>query len=241
MDFGRANEAQRQQRNGILRGRVRALDLSDPTQPRCRVAIGNPDTDGEGLVTDWLPWKCARAGRVRGWSAPSIDEQVVVDCPEGDPSQGVVSGALYSDDYPAPSTSPNEHLIEFADGGRLMYDDAIHALTVDLPVGATIHFAAPASVRVETKDATVKAETLTLDAKQTTCKGALTVEGRFTFLNGADGEAGEAGEGGSGPVIRIQGSAEVTGDVTAGGVSLAHHPHDAQGEFARTSAPIKGT
>ncbi|MDN7430523.1 phage baseplate assembly protein V [Burkholderia sp. AU45388] len=237
MGQAQANEAQRQQRNGILRGRVVALDLVDPTAPRCRVAVGDPDTDGEGLTTNWLPWKAARAGKVRTWSAPSIGEPVVIDCPGGDPSQGVVSGAEYSDDYPAPSTSPNEHLIDFPDGGRIVYDDASHALTVALPAGATIHFAAPASVVVETKDATIKAETVTLDAKQTTCKGKLTVEGPFTFLSGA---TGESGEGGAGPVMQIRGSAHFTDDVKAGDISLRFHPHMAQGEFALVSPPIAG-
>ncbi|WP_176039515.1 phage baseplate assembly protein V [Burkholderia stabilis] len=237
MGQAQANEAQRQQRNGILRGRVVALDLADPTAPRCRVAIGDPETDGEGLTTNWLSWKATRAGSVRTWSAPSIGEPVVIDCPGGDPSQGVVSGAEYADDYPAPSTSPSEHMIVFADGGRIVYDDASHALTVALPSGATIHFAAPASVLIETRAATVKAETVKLDAQQTTCTGALTVEGPFTFLNGA---TGQAGEGGSGAVMKIHGSADFTGDVTASGVSLVRHPHDARGEFSRTSSPIAG-
>ncbi|MGS1060069.1 phage baseplate assembly protein V [Burkholderia glumae] len=237
MGQAQANEAQRQQRNGILRGRVVALDLADPTAPRCRVAVGDPDTDGDGLTTNWLPWKATRAGKVRTWSAPSIGEPVVIDCPGGDPSQGVVSGAEYSDDYPAPSTSPNEHLIDFPDGGRIVYDDASHALTVALPAGATIHFAAPASVLIETQAATVKGETVKIDAPQTTCTGALTVEGPFTFLSGA---TGQAGDGGSGAVMTIHGSADFTGDVTASGVSLAHHPHRAQGEFALVSPPIAG-
>ncbi|AXF23496.1 phage baseplate assembly protein V [Burkholderia pyrrocinia] len=237
MGQAQTNEAQRQQRNGILRGRVVALDLADPTAPRCRVAVGDPDTDGEGLTTNWLPWKATRAGKVRTWSAPSIGEPVVIDCPGGDPSQGVVSGAEYADDYPAPSTSPSEHMIVFADGGRIVYDDASHALTVALPEGATIHFAAPASVLIETKAATVKAETVTLDAPQTTCKGALTVEGPFTFLSGA---TGEAGEGGSGPVMQIHGSAHFTDDVKAGDISLRFHPHQAKGEFALVSPPLAG-
>ncbi|MEX3555909.1 MAG: phage baseplate assembly protein V [Burkholderia gladioli] len=229
VEQARANEAQRVQRNSVFRGRVTAVDIG---AQRCRVAIGDPETDGQGLESDWLLWATARAGTMRTWSAPTVGEQVKVECPMGDLAQGIVSGALYADDNPAPSASANEHLMLFGDGARIAYDDGGHALTVDLPAGATIRFAAPASVLVQTESATVKASTITLDAQQTACKGALTVEGPLSFLSGATGQGGE------GSVMKINGSANFTGDVQAGGKSLIHHTHRAQGESAETSPPL---
>ncbi|VWD11886.1 bacteriophage baseplate assembly protein V [Burkholderia lata] len=240
MEQAAANEARRVARNSVLLGRVIAIDVSDAENPVCRVAIGDDESDGQGLQSGWLRWTTARAGSLRTWSAPTLGEQVKIDCPMGDLAQGIVSGALYSEDRPAPSTSIAESVMQFDDGARISYDEEWHALTVDLPAGATIRMVAPASVVVETKDATVKAETITLDATQTTCKGKLTVEGPFVFLSGADGQAGE---GGSGPVMRINGPAEFAGVVTAadhhaGGISLIHHPHQAKGEFAITSPAL---
>ncbi|WP_230980631.1 phage baseplate assembly protein V [Burkholderia cepacia] len=225
----------------MLLGRVIAIDASDAQNPVCRVAIGEEESDGQGLQSGWLRWTTARAGSLRTWSAPTIGEQVKIDCPMGDLAQGVVSGALYSEDRPAPSTSIAEHVMQFDDGARISYDEEWHALTVDLPAGATIRMVAPASVVVETKDATVKAEVITLDAKQTTCKGKLTVEGPFEFMSGA---TGKAGEGGSSPVMRINGAADFAGVVTAadhqaGGISLIRHPHQAKGEFSVTSPALQ--
>ncbi|MEX3614166.1 MAG: phage baseplate assembly protein V [Burkholderia gladioli] len=232
MDHGRTNESARVARNSVCRGEIIAVDLSDPTNPVCRVSVGEPDIDGQGLASGWIRWTAARAGTVRTWSAPTIGEQVTVVCPMGDLSQGIAIGGLYSDARPAPSTAANEHVIQFDDGARLAYDDAAHALSVDLPAGGTIRMVSPVSVLIQTAAATVKANTITLDSPDTTCKGALTVEGPFTFLAGAEGK------GGSGAVMRIDGSADFTGDVTASGKSLVHHTHRAQGENAITSEPL---
>ncbi|MBB5447083.1 MULTISPECIES: phage baseplate assembly protein V [unclassified Paraburkholderia] len=236
----KANEAQRRARNTIQTGRVIDVDVSDAAAPRCRVAIGDPSIDDQGQESDWIPFEAARAGSMRSWSAPTIGEQVRVACPNGDLSQATVTGALYSEENPAPSASISEHVFQFGDGARITYDEEGHALTVALPEGGVIRMAAPATVEINTKTATVQAsQSITFDAPQTTCKGALTVEGPLSFLSGATGEGGEGGAS----VIRIKGSAEFTGPVSApdfdsGGVSLVNHPHDAQGEFARTSKPI---
>jgi phage baseplate assembly protein V len=232
MEQGRTNESARVARNSVFRGSVIAVDLSDATNPVCRVSVGDPETDGQGLQSGWIRWAAVRAGSLRTWSAPTLGEQVVVVCPMGDLAQGEVIGGLYSDERPAPSTSPNEHVMQFDDGARIQYDEAAHALTVDLPEGGTIRMLSPASVQIQTTAANVQAETITLDSPQTTCKGALTVEGPFTFLSGA------TGEGGAGSVMQINGSADFTGDVKAGGKSLIHHRHRAQGEFAETSETL---
>ncbi|MDN0093871.1 phage baseplate assembly protein V [Yersinia rohdei] len=62
----------------------------------CRVKIGN-------LETDWLNWLTLRAGRVRFWSAPSVDEQVMVLSIGGELTTGFVLPAIFSDARPAAS------------------------------------------------------------------------------------------------------------------------------------------
>ncbi|WP_329601654.1 phage baseplate assembly protein V [Paraburkholderia antibiotica] len=237
----RANEAQRRARNANQTGRVIDVDVSDPSAPRCRVAIGDPTVDDQGQESDWIPFEVARAGGMRSWSAPSKGEQVRIACPNGDLSQGTVTGALYSEENPAPSVREDEHLFDFGDGARISYDEEAHKLTVALPEGGVIAMAAPAKVEITTTTAMVQAaESITLDAPQTICRGALMVNGPLSFLSGASGESGPDG----GPVLKMNGSAVYTGTVTAAnfetpsGVSLVDHPHDAQGEFARTSKPI---
>ncbi|MGN4063861.1 phage baseplate assembly protein V [Burkholderia gladioli] len=193
-----------------------------------------------GLQTDWIRWLAQRTGDSIVWDPPSIGEPGLLFCPSGEPTTGLFLPGVYCDGHDSPSSSPTQHVRVYRDGARVQYDFAAHALTATLPAGATVHVIAPGSVTVETNAATVKAQSVTIDAVDTTVTGSLLVKGPLTF------ESGATGKGGSGPVIEIQGSAHFTGTVTADvdvksrGVSLVEHPHQAQGEFAKTSKPITG-
>lgn len=197
-----------------------------------------------GLQTDWIRWLAQRTGDSVTWDPPSEGEPGLLLCPSGEPTTGLFLPGVYCDGHDSPSSSPTQHVRVYRDGARVQYDFAAHALTATLPAGATVQVAAPGSVTVETKTATVKAKSVTLDADDTTVTGRLLVKGPLTFESGATGK-NEGGTGG-GPVIEIQGSAHLTGTVTADvdvrsrGVSLVTHPHQAQGEFAITSRPIAG-
>lgn len=198
-----------------------------------------------GLQTDWIRWLAQRTGDSIVWDPPSIGEPGLLFCPSGEPTTGLFLPGVYCDGHDSPSSSPTQHVRVYRDGARVEYDFAAHALTAALPAGATVHVIAPGSVTVETQTATVKAQSVTLDADDTTVTGSLLVKGPLTFESGATGKGG-GGAGGGGPVIEIQGSAHFTGTVTADvdvksrGVSLVEHPHQAQGEFAKTSKPIAG-
>ncbi|CAJ7946160.1 phage baseplate assembly protein V [Burkholderia pseudomallei] len=198
-----------------------------------------------GLQTDWIRWLAQRTGDSIVWDPPSIGEPGLLFCPSGEPTTGLFLPGVYCDGHDSPSSSSTQHVRVYRDGARVEYDFAAHALTATLPVGATVQVIAPGSVTVETKTATVKAKSVTLDADDTTVTGSLLVKGPLTFESGATGKGG-GGAGGGGPVIEIQGSAHFTGTVTADvdvksrGVSLVEHPHQAQGEFAKTSTPIPG-
>lgn len=228
-----ANEIHRKARNAVRKGSI--LDV-DHANGLCRVAIG--ETDDDGLQTNWIPWIAGTAGATREWLPPTRGEQVVLLAPMGDPAQAVALRGFYSDAAPQPDNSPDTHTRVYTDGARISYDHAAHALLAELPAGATVRIVAPVSVTIETKEATVKADTVTLDAQTTTCTGAMTVKGPFAFESGMTGKGGT--DGGGGNVMRIDGSAAFTGDVIAGQVSLVSHTHQARGENAITSQPLPG-
>ncbi|AOK51421.1 baseplate assembly protein [Burkholderia stagnalis] len=225
-----ANETQRQARNAVRKGTILAINHA---RALCRVSVGDPDTDGGGLQTNWIPWIACAAGTTRDWLPPTVGEQVVLLCPMGDPAQGVALRGLFSDAAPAPASSPDTHTRVYPDGASIEYDHAAHALKASLPAGATVLVVAPESVVVQTKAATVQAETITLDAQQTTCTGAMTVKGPFAFEAGMTGTGGAGG----GATMQIDGAATFTREVTSQGISLPHHKHREQGDGQLVSEP----
>ncbi|KRC85443.1 baseplate assembly protein [Achromobacter sp. Root83] len=196
--------------NLVRIGTVSAVDLK-ARPAKVRVASGD-------LQTNWLPWLELRAGRTRTWNPPTLGEQVVVLCPDGDPAGGVVLAGLNSDDIPAPSDSEAEHVTDYPDGARITYDHQAGKLTA---VGVTSAF-------VEASEsATVKCPEITLD-------GNVTVTGLFTY------QAGMAGKNGKGNGTTIQGDiTHVSGNLSSNGVVLHTHKHRTQGLDALTTEPTK--
>jgi phage baseplate assembly protein V len=217
-----ANESSRQFLNGIRKGTVESVEGA-----LCRVVSGD-------LHTDWIQWFMPFAGETIEWLAPSIGEGVMLLCPSGDPAQAVALRGFYSEDFPPPSTDPAKHVRKYRDGATVEYDMAAHSLTAQLPAGATVLIAAPGAVNVQTKTATVQADDVTLDAKQTTVTGNMLVKGAFTFESGMSGAAGKSG----GPAMVISGTVAVSDDVIAGGKSGAHHTHMEQGDGKPVSEPL---
>lgn len=149
------------------------------------------------LKTSWLPWITNRAGNTRSWSAPDIGEQCIVFSPSGELAAGIVLVGLYADVSPAPSQDANQHVVTFPDGARVMYDHATSHL--DITAVATVHVQASG--------------TITIDCPQVIVNGKLTVNDLLTYTNGMRGEGGD------------EGTAVITGDVIADGVSLKGHTH----------------
>lgn len=101
----------------------------DHDAKRCTVEIG-------GITTGPLPWLAFRSGKVRIWSPPSVGEQCILLCAEGDTNNGFVLPALYCDAFPAPSSSPDVIAVAFDDGSTMSYDMAAHALDIALGEGS---------------------------------------------------------------------------------------------------------
>ena len=150
-------------RNMIRTGVVVEIDLDDG---RCRVQTG-------GIVTDWLQWLTARAGRSRSWWAPSVGEQVVIFAIGGELDTAFVIPGIFSDDHPAPSASADAFHITFPDGAVIEYEPETGALTVSGIKTADV--TASDSIAVTVPVVTVKAETrITLDTPEVVCTNKLT-------------------------------------------------------------------
>jgi phage baseplate assembly protein V len=148
----------------IQLGTVASVDHGAAT---CTVEIGD-------LTTGDLPWLAQRAGRVKVWSPPSIGEQCVVFCPEGDLAGGIVLLGIWSDANPAPSTLPDVVLIEMPDGAVIGYDHRTHSLNVVLPEGGTATLVAPGGA---------------------TIKGDVTIEGNLSIAGKAEASEDVIGGG----------------------------------------------
>ena len=113
---------------GELRyGTIASVDLASA---RCTVAAGD-------LTSGPVRWIEVRAGATRTWSPPTIGEQVLLICPEGDLAAGIVLRGIFSAANPPAGNSLRE-LIEFADGAVLAYDPQAQHLDIALPAGATV-------------------------------------------------------------------------------------------------------
>jgi phage baseplate assembly protein V len=118
-------------------GTVESIDLAGAL---CRVRVGE-------IVTGDIPWLSPGAGDTRIWCPPSVGEQVLLICPDGDEEAGIAAGGLYCDARPAPSSNTGFHA-EFRDGATIAYDPATHTLAVTLPAGGTATIDAPGGLTV---------------------------------------------------------------------------------------------
>lgn len=80
------------------------------------------------ILTDFLPFVTMRAGTTKTWSPPTVGEQCIVLAVNGEFTTACVLVGLYTQN--SPSHSPDEHLFEFADGAKIIYNQATGALSV---------------------------------------------------------------------------------------------------------------
>ncbi|AUW59434.1 phage baseplate assembly protein V [Sphingobium sp. SCG-1] len=86
------------------------------------------------------------AGGFRTWIPPTVGEQVILICPEGDIAGAVILRGIYSDVFPPLATDGR---LSFAtpDGTTIEYDPATHAMTIVLAAGS-LSITAPEGVSV---------------------------------------------------------------------------------------------
>ncbi|WP_337881767.1 phage baseplate assembly protein V [Chromobacterium haemolyticum] len=184
--------------------------------PRVRVLTGR-------LTSAWRPWLSLRAGETRDWDPPTIGEQCLLLSPSGDPATGVALVGLFSDDHPAPSSSPDEHVRAFPDGARITYNHVTGALSATGIKTALVQAAQQVTVdcpsTIATGDVLIMGN-LTVNG-DTMLAGMATVMKLLSYL------AGMSGKGGSGGSTSIQGNFKQSGGVlSSNGVVLDRHVHD---------------
>lgn len=164
----------------------------DHAARRCTVEIGDMEIGP-------LPWLAFRAGRVRLWSPPSVGEQCLLICAEGDTNAGFVLPGLYCDAFDAPDDSVDMVRISFADGSTISYDMAAQALAIALAGGGTAEIEAPGGLTI-TGDVTITGNvsiegdadlTGTLDASQDVIGGGKSLKGHVH--SGVQPGAGQSG------------------------------------------------
>ncbi|MFW5901895.1 MAG: phage baseplate assembly protein V [Thermodesulfobacteriota bacterium] len=98
--------------------------------------------------------------------------------------------------------------------------------------GQVISVVAGSKLDVSAPEVNVVASTsVKFDTPKVTCTKELIVQGLIT------GQGGMSVSGGDGAAVQVDGEAEFSGDVTADGVSVAHHKHDGD-SGGTTSEPI---
>lgn len=126
----------------IRLGVIASVDLG---AARCTVRYGDPDESE--AISPPIRWIMPRCGNTRIWSPPSVGEQVVLLCPDGEIGAGIVLTGITRDSFP-PIGSTLEERIDFADGAQLRYDPEAHHLEALLPDGATATITVPGGLTI---------------------------------------------------------------------------------------------
>ena len=172
----------------------------DHAQAKARVKCGE-------ILTDFLPFITFRAGTTKTWSPPTQGEQCVILAASGELTTACIITGLYTQN--SPNHSADEHVIEFADGAKITYNQANGDLVV---------------TGIKTANITA-ANQIKIDCPTVNIKGNVNIDGNLS-ITGTTTSKG---------AISTQGAISAKGDIKGGNISLQSHVHVAQGEKARTS------
>ncbi|WP_370515515.1 phage baseplate assembly protein V [Pantoea sp. B_10] len=210
MNLNAIQEVARQIRNLIRTGVIIETDLD---AGRCSVQTG-------GIVTDWLQWLTARAGRSRTWWTPSVGEQVLILAIRGELDTAFVLPAIFSNDFPAPSAFADAFHIAFPDGAVIEYEPNTGALLVSCITTADV--TAKESITATVPIVMIKADTrVTLDTPEVVCTNKL-ITGSIEVQKGGTMK---------GNIEHSEGSLSSNGKV----LHLHKHPGDSGGQ---TGTPL---
>ncbi len=114
-------------------GTIAEVDLA---KRRCTVRYGDEDGDEATAISPPVRWFAPRCGKTKKWSPPSVGEQVMLLCPDGQLAAAVALLGIERDEFPLPGGT-DEDLTEYEDGALLGYNPHTHALTAILPASGT--------------------------------------------------------------------------------------------------------
>ncbi|THD52610.1 phage baseplate assembly protein V [Enterobacteriaceae bacterium ML5] len=138
--------------------RIGTITEVDPVKYLARVACGENETD-------WIRWRAERAGDSVTWFPPSVGEQVIIICPNGEMTTAAIMGSLYSDSAPPPSQAAKNITFSLPDGAIFSYDAESSVLSVS----------GVKTLNIECETGTVTAaESFTFDAPNVICTQQLT-------------------------------------------------------------------
>ena len=166
-----------------------------------------------GILTEFLPFLTLRTGSTVTWSPPTAGEQCVILAMSGELTTACVLVGMYKQN--APSNSTDEHVIQFADGAVIKYNQAAGELSVTGIKSAQI----------------TAAKVINIDCPIVNIKGNVNIQGAITTSDNGKtpGNITISGK------VEVKGSVESEGDVKAGNISLQNHTHTEQGDGKDTS------
>ena len=160
------------------------------------------------MLTDWLPWLTARAGKVRIWSPPSVGKQVVLFSQSSEVGAGVILPGLFSDAMPAPSSAAAVTCVTFPDGA-LHDSGALSATGIQTAIiQVSVKITADCPETETTGNLTV--------GGNLSVKGDSTLQGKANVLVAFSYAAGMSGTGGEGG-----GATTITGPITQSGGAMS--------------------
>ena len=172
----------------------------DHAQAKARVKCGE-------ILTDFIPFITMRSGTTKTWSPPTQGEQCVILAASGELTTACIITGLYTQN--SPSHSADEHVIEFADGTKITYNQTNSDLVVTGIKTANIN----------------AANQINIDCPTVNIKGNVNIDGNLSTTGTTTSKG----------AISTQSNVSANGDIKGGEISLRNHVHVAQGEKARTS------
>lgn len=207
-------------------GTVTGVDTADGS---ARVQL----PDGDGMVSAPLRVLQRRSLRDKAQCLPDLGEPVACLFAGQGMEAGVVLGAHYSQQTPAPGQTATHDYAVYEDGTEIWYDRAAHKLIAkvkgdaDIETDGRITATAKKEIRVES------AVDITLNAPTITLAGLL----RVTDKDGQPGSGELLGD----YIIRKGGLDVPDDDVTAGSVSVRGHIHKGvESGPSTTGTPVGG-
>jgi phage baseplate assembly protein V len=104
--------------------RIGIIEAVDASRCLCRVKIGE-------LTTGWLDMPVDIGANYKHWRPLRVGTQVLLACPGGDVSAGVIVAMLFSNDLAAPASDEQLDMVEFDDGTQLQYNSQSHQLSIN--------------------------------------------------------------------------------------------------------------
>lgn len=190
----------------------------DAASGLCRVEF-----DDDGITSDWLPLIVKNSFNTKDFFIFDIGEHVACMMDQNS-ENGVILGAVYSQDRKPDGGAKDHQRIVYKDGSVFDFDMSSGTLSIDIK--GDVNLKTVGSVNIEaTGSVNIKAISTEIQAPANTVKGPLLVEGLLTAT------AGIQASGGTGGALKITGDIESTGkieaggDVKAGSISLQSHIH----------------